>query len=436
MLNDNLATVINGKQCRQILQKYNDEHESDLKLLSFNVTPAEEVKGFLGEYFHLNLLCTEIAEAEAAEDEVNEDGESTEENAEAEENNNSEDDFLGKSLKFFVKKLPLVHELHEKVIIFQKESRLYSSLLMELQEYSPQPWCPKVYLCSSQLLVLEDLEELGYHSLNNRDTLEESEIFAILRGLAAMHASSLLYELYDKTIEDNFYDCLKEITVHPEIPWFTTGLKTILEIAKQHPKYQEEVSQEFIDKELPYHLKSVYFMVNPSPKYRNVVCHRDTWGGNIFLNSEDPDGSAMFVDFQTCRYCPPVIDVIFTLFMNLNKEERMEREEEYLRYYWDQFKGILASNDDDGGESWGLSEEDFLESYKEFKLFGYVYRALAVTILKVPKEIVTEEYKNVERTTPLMEYMEENEEFRMLMEECVEDVIEAVVDMTTKDETF
>ncbi|XP_061398997.1 uncharacterized protein LOC133334681 [Musca vetustissima] len=140
----------------------------------------------------------------------------------------------------------------------------------------------------------------------------------------------------------------------------------------------------------------------------------------------------MFVDFQTCRDCPPAIDVIFPLFMNL----RMECEEEYLKYYWDQFKSILASNDDDGGESWGLSESDFLESYKEFKLFGYVYRALTATILNVPKEIVTEEYKNVERTTPLMKYMEENEEFRMLMEECVEDVIEAVANMSTKDETF
>ncbi|XP_005184243.1 uncharacterized protein LOC101894549 [Musca domestica] len=437
MLNETVATVISAKQCKQILQKYNEEHETDLKLLSFSVSPAEEVKGFLGEYFHLNLLCTEMAEATAAEAEVNEnDEELCEEESNNRENDEFEDDFLGQSLKFFIKKLPLVHELHEKVVIFRKECRLYSSLLMELQEYSPQPWCPKVYLSSSQLLVLQDLEDSGYHSLNNKDQLEDSEIFAIIKGLAAMHASSLLYELYDKTIEDNYYDCLKEITVHPDIPWFTTGLRALIQIAKLHPNFQEEVSQEFIDKELPYHLKSVYFMVNPSPKYRNVVCHRDTWGGNIFLNSDDPDAAAMFVDFQTCRYCPPVIDVIFTFFMNLTKEERVARENEYLHYYWSEFKRILAANDDDDGESWGLSETEFFESYEEFKLFGYVYRALAVTILKVPKEMVTEEYKNVERTEPLLRYMEENEEFRLLMDECVEDVIEAVVEIRTKEESF
>ncbi|XP_073822385.1 uncharacterized protein [Musca autumnalis] len=446
LLNENLATVITAKQCKQILHKYNEDNESDLKLLSFSVTPAEEVKGFLGEYFHLNLICTEIAAVE--EEEVNSDEELTEEDhvdddetkeveEGANENIDDEENFVGKSLKFFIKKLPLVHELHEKVIIFRKECRLYSSLLNELQEYSPQPWCPKVYLCSSQLLVLQDLEEMGYHSLNNRETLEECEIFAILKALAAMHASSLLYELYDKPIEDNFYDCLKEITVHPDIAWFTTGLKAILEIAKKHPKYQAEVSQEFIDKELPYHLKSVYFMVNPSPKYHNVVCHRDPWGGNIFLNSEDPDAPAIFVDYQTCRYSPPIIDVIFTLFMNLPKEERMEKEMEYLQYYWEQLKGVLSANDDgDGGESWGLNESEIMESYEEFKLFGYVYRALAATILKVPKEMVTEEYKNVERTEPLLQFMEENEEFRELMEECVEDVIEIVIDMTMKDESF
>lgn len=289
-------------------------------------------------------------------------------------------------------------------------------------------------MSSPQLLVLQDLEELGYNSLAYKENLEESEMLTVLKGLAAIHASSLLYELYDKPIEETYNNSLKEITVHPEIPWFTTGLRTLLDMAKCHPQYQADVSQNFIAKELPLYLKTVYFMVNPSPKYRNVVCHRDPWGGNIFIKPEDSEASAIFVDFQTCRYCPPVIDVIFALFMNLTKEERMERETDYLQYYWDQLQTYAGT--DEADDNWRLSETEFRESYEEFKLFGYVYRALAVTILKVPKEMVTDDYKNVERTQPLLEYMEENEEFRQLMEECVEDVIEAVVDISLRSETF
>lgn len=130
-----------------------------------------------------------------------------------------------------------------------------------------------------------DLDSVGFQSLASKENLEEREMFPVLNGLAAMHASSLLYELQrTETIEEIYYESLKEITVHPDIPWFTTGLQAILEVAKYHSKYQTEVSQKFIISELPLHLRNIYFMVNPSPKYRNVLCHRDTWGGNIFLD--------------------------------------------------------------------------------------------------------------------------------------------------------
>ncbi|XP_075153170.1 uncharacterized protein LOC142226827 [Haematobia irritans] len=443
MFDGDLATIISEQECKSIVKKYNDVHEKNFKMSTYSVIPAAEVKGFLGEYYHLIIQCREspIDVTDNGDDEnelpdhecVEVDANSNEEDLE----NDGDDDAENISeLKFFIKKLPLVHEEHEKVIIFRKESCLYNTLLKELQEYCPLQWCPKIYLSSSNLLVLQDLDECGYHSLGNKDTLDDCDIHAILKGLAAIHACSLLYELYDKSIEDNHYECLKEITVHPDIPWFKIGLKAILEIAKYHPQYQEVESQRFIEQELPYWLKSIYFMVNPSPKYRNVVCHRDPWGGNIFINPDDSEAPAIFVDFQTCRYCPPIIDVIFMLFLNLSKEDRLEKEKYYLEYYWQQLQNFIKSDEETNDSCCGLSESEFWESYDEFKLFGYVYRALAKTILGVPKEMVTDEYKNVERTIPLLSYMKENEEFRLEIEDCVEDIIETVVEMSLKYELF
>lgn len=257
-------------------------------------------------------------------------------------------------------------------------------------------------------------------------------MFPILKGLAAMHASSLLYELdTHDNIESIYYESLKEITVSPEIPWFTTGLKAILEISKHHSKYRTEVSQKFIADELPIHLSNIYFMVNASPKYRNVLCHRDTWGGNIFINPADAEKSAIFVDFQTCRYSPPAIDVIFTLFMNLTKDERLAKQSEYLEYYYEQLKNYMEDKDEVL-----FTKKEFAESIEEFQLFGLVYRALAVSILKVPKEMVDDYYKNEERSVKLLEYIQENEEFRLLMEECIEDIIEAVVDLSIKSDVY
>lgn len=61
MSDEHLATPITGQQCKQILRKYNEDHETDLKLLSYSVMAAEEAKGFLGEYYHLNVLCRSLS---------------------------------------------------------------------------------------------------------------------------------------------------------------------------------------------------------------------------------------------------------------------------------------------------------------------------------------------------------------------------------------
>ncbi|XP_065357894.1 uncharacterized protein LOC135952046 [Calliphora vicina] len=422
MSQEHLASLLNSDECKEIVTKVNHETGNNLQVKTFTIVSATEAKGFLGEYFHLTIECFKPNNDNEL---ANEDG--------------GEVESAAILLRFFIKNLPPVDEEHEKVTIFRKESALYGSLLPKLQKYSSEPWCPKVYLCYKNLLVLEDLDSVGFHSLASKENLEASEMFPILNGLAAMHASSLLYELQrTETIEEIYYESLKEITVHPDIPWFTTGLKAILEVAKHHSKYQVEVSQKFIISELPLHLRNIYFMVNPSPKYRNVLCHRDTWGGNIFLDHNNPEKSAVFVDFQTCRYSPPAIDVIFTLFMNLTKQDRLEKQSEYLKYYYEQLVLHVTNHipEDKSLDEVVFSEAEFLESIEEFQLFGLVYRALAASILKVPKEIVTDYYKNEERSEKLLEYMGENEEFRMLMEESIEDIIEAVVDISIKSNVY
>lgn len=157
-----------------------------------------------------------------------------------------------------------------------------------------------------------------------------------------------------------------------------------------------------------------------------------------WIDHNNPTKSAVFVDFQTCRYSPPAIDVIFTLFMNLTKQERLEKQSEYLKYYYEQLVQHITNHipDDKSLDEVVFSEAEFLESIEEFQLFGLVYRALAASILKVPKEIVTDYYKNEERAEKLLEYMGENEEFRMLMEESIEDIIEAVVDISIKSNVY
>lgn len=388
---------INKNFCHEIIENYNRENRSVLTVEEFFIEPIKEVIGFLCDYYTLTIKCTEKLKGEKIQ-----------------------------MLKFFIKSLPAVNKNDERIKIFGKEKALYRYLLPYLLNYSKEIWLPRLYLCDDQLLVLEDLRESGFADCHNYPNLTDVGIFNILRSVAIMHSSSIVYEYYvGISIGKAFTNCLQEITLSSSVPWLSTGVKAIVELAKIHPKYKTVKEEIFIKNDLLSHLYTICSMVDTSLKYRNVLCHRDLWGGNIFLSHTNPQNGAIFVDFQTCRYSPPVIDVIFILFMNLSRERRIRSEHVYLRYYSEQlFKNLECCKD---RTLVGITEQELLQSYKEFQLFGLVYRFLALTILNVPRGIVNDHYKNVERSKQLMEYMHKNKEFRLLIFESLEDIVDFII---------
>lgn len=54
---EQLAPPLNLNDCKQIVQKINQETKNNLHVDAFFVTSAAEAKGFLGEYFHLKIQC-------------------------------------------------------------------------------------------------------------------------------------------------------------------------------------------------------------------------------------------------------------------------------------------------------------------------------------------------------------------------------------------
>uniref|UniRef100_A0A1A9WZV0 CHK kinase-like domain-containing protein n=1 Tax=Glossina brevipalpis TaxID=37001 RepID=A0A1A9WZV0_9MUSC len=288
---------INKNFCHEIIENYNRENRSVLTVEEFFIEPIKEVIGFLCDYYTLTIKCTEKLKGENIQ-----------------------------MLKFFIKSLPAVNKNDERIKIFGKEKALYRYLLPYLLNYSKEIWLPRLYLCDDQLLVLEDLRESGFADCHNYLNLTDVGIFNILRSVAIMHSSSIVYEYYvGISIGKAFTNCLQEITLSSSVPWLSTGVKAIVELAKIHPKYKT-----------------------------NLECCKDR-----------------------------------TLV--------------------------------------GITEQELLQSYKEFQLFGLVYRFLALTILNVPRGIVNDHYKNVERSKQLMEYMHKNKEFRLLIFESLEDIVDFII---------
>ena len=55
----NLANLLSLDECQVIISKYREEsaYGNQLKVQSYEIVPATEAKGFLGEYFHLFIKC-------------------------------------------------------------------------------------------------------------------------------------------------------------------------------------------------------------------------------------------------------------------------------------------------------------------------------------------------------------------------------------------
>ncbi|KAH8412698.1 hypothetical protein KR009_004846 [Drosophila setifemur] len=396
--------LLDRSECVKILE--NVKSGERVKLLDYSVVKNHTAVGYLGDYYALTIsYCNEGVKRE---------------------------------VQLFIKAIPVNSLELQKEAIFQKEAWIYDTLLAEMRKCckyiikyytlnkTKKPltakvkWSADCYYTRSDLLVLEDIKLQGFQAADSTE-LSEVHMNQLIKSMAAFHAASLVYEHQTNCDIGQVYgDHLLEITVDSEIAWFTTGLAAVLATIRSLPQYQGVREQSYIDNKLLSIMEEIYDQAASSKKYRNVLCHRDLWAGNIFFPAEKT-GPALLIDFQTCRYTPPASDISFSLYMNLSSKDRKQMETKFIDLYY----SCLVENLSDAGlKDLLISKSELIESYEEFRLFGVVYRAVSATIIKVPTEFITNDFKYVDRSEIILSYMQSNLEFRTYMEECCVDVME------------
>ncbi|EDW04554.1 GH23428 [Drosophila grimshawi] len=398
-------------ECEQILKAVLKDQNQMGILNKFQILPAIEHVGFLGEYYHLVLSYRLENETEE------------------------------RTTRLFVKSM--VYEnadmsyYDEKSGIIKKEAKLYELLLNELKKFSAHVWCAKCYFTRDDLFVMQNIEDLGYRSLPSETKfLSEEQLRPMLRALATLHASSVAYERKHRvTIGVEFRQWLLEKSIDPDIEWWTTGIKAILAVTATHPRViNDAAAQAYIANELPRCLDRVYYMANPSPVHRNVFLHRDAWGGNVFYPKEQSENvGCVLVDFQLCRYAPPAVDFLMASYLNVEPAQRKEMMERITSDYYEHLVSELVAMGVDA-EREQLSRSDFEQSLKDFSLFGATYNCIAATILRLPdnylKKLKDEQagefhsFCNVDRTKSVLSLMDEHEDFRCYLYACVDDLLE------------
>ncbi|KAJ6622509.1 hypothetical protein Bhyg_17595 [Pseudolycoriella hygida] len=357
------------------------------------------------------------------------------------------DEISSKKFMFVAKLVPLDSngEIRRSDLnwMFDREAFMYSEILLKIKEAAN--WYPKCYLARENLLVLEDLNLSGFKHLVHRTRLDRPLVECVLRSVAAMHADSIAFEvkIHPKTVREVFGAYKAEFAITPEMKWFQMGLeavKRIIPISRNYHRYSSKYSNKLFD-ELVF---PVYEMVKPSKKYRNVFCHQDLWAGNIMFKFQKTNGednlnepiSCVFMDFQFPRYLPPVADVLMFILMSTRLENRREYLMSYYKYYYDCLRMELEKqelNPDDV-----LTWHDFQSSCNELKLFPLVFNCVALPFTFYPKDIQVkmknctdaefQRVRDVGHYDFMLQYMKEDDEFKDVILESIEELMEELFD--------
>uniref|UniRef100_A0A1B0CGR6 CHK kinase-like domain-containing protein n=1 Tax=Lutzomyia longipalpis TaxID=7200 RepID=A0A1B0CGR6_LUTLO len=338
-------------------------------------------------------------------------------------------------------------ELIERIGLFHKEVQLYSILLPKLKwNTGSSKWRPNCYLSRYDLLIMEELGHLGYGHVPDRMEFTEKHMQETLKCLARMHASSLEFEINhceNTRIDAIFGSLLFESQLTGKNTWFKAGLNVIEAFAKHKSTFKDHPSIRDDPNKLMEMMEKVYQLSESTREFQNVLCHRDLWSKNIMFQFPKLEGNpqeldyanpqhCLLMDFQICRYQPPAVDVLLTIFFNTRRQHRDEHMQLYLKFYYDFLKQELKKYDIDAAIK--LPWEEFTRSCKHYALMPLIFNCIFVPLTHLAPGILTQIQKtdperyhvicNTDRNEFVLQNMDLDDFYRDYVTEVMEELLQ------------
>ncbi|XP_017007481.3 uncharacterized protein [Drosophila takahashii] len=241
--------------------------------------------------------------------------------------------------------------------IFETETGMYTKVLPEFERILRQAGdSTKLYvnciyhsLEPHQVLVFEDLVEMDYFVLKDRDaTLDE--IHRVYFKLAKWHAVSLKVQHEQPEFLEAYTHGLFEMPHFMSDPFMKTGMQFFVELLSQEPElnkyhsYFKSIEGDFLER-----LVAEWTEIRNNPKvdpYR-VLCHGDLHLRNIMFKYKDPGSfeDCMLLDFQISHLFPLTFDLVYSIYMLMEAEHRFKHYDDLIDYYFFVFEDVLKKID-------------------------------------------------------------------------------------------
>ncbi|XP_049853280.1 uncharacterized protein LOC126334755 isoform X2 [Schistocerca gregaria] len=403
------TSALSREECRKIVKRH--LQRDDFELAWFAVAPlSTDMKGFMGDHLKLRTSVS-LGDKESR-------GAKTVE------------------LQFFVKSVPLDDAYRRSFamasVAYQKEVLYYGDLLRDVQkhlrcsEYEADTYLgtvPKCYYLRPDLLVLEDLALAGFRVLDTMKPLDVHQCECVLKALARLHATSIVFEEREGRRLADKYPLLGHETLYGWEPDSHLYLAQVASRRAAHilldlvPRFAPGTPHnEKLHSLLDTVMESIYELLKPSDK--------DLWVNNI-LFAEDTKGelSVRFVDFQTLRLEPPAHDVVPFLHLVTERDMRLVHGQRLLELYHQTLADVLRQHDLHVDSL--LPRQVFLQSCEDTKPLAVVLAAyvLQFTTLPQQKDIDLESMVS-DRNDLVKAAYQHDERYRSRMTAAVEELVE------------
>lgn len=232
--------------------------------------------------------------------------------------------------------------------IFAREIRFYTEYLPELYEILKsidefEELAPELFYSNvpDELLILKDLRDEGYSTVNRKDRVCREGAELMLKKLAKLHASSLICNLRKNgALEKYDYDVFRIKACFQNV--FTNHMEAFLAAVKSWGSEFELMipKLEYISE---HYLELADRAVSAKGPL-NVLAHNDLWFNNLLYKNESSKGrpsDVIFIDFQLTAWTSLAVDIIVFFYTSLNEVDYQDNFKDLIKIYHQNFERIL-----------------------------------------------------------------------------------------------
>jgi thiamine kinase-like enzyme len=301
---------------------------------------------------------------------------------------------------FIVKSLPtaeIMLYLLTQTGIFQRETAVYLEALPVMYRLAEEITGSKAQYLTSRciysepnILVLQDLNHLGYKMADRIKGLDLSHCQLALKSLARFHGMSVALHKKDPKSMSSFNEVFYKEQNRPIISsYMEPAIKRLASAIENWPGYSRFVDK--IRSVAETSVIKVIEVVKPKEGSLSVLNHGDFWTNNImFRYSSNEVVDSVFVDFQISRFSSPALDLQYFMYTSPTEEVRFKHMDDLLEFYHIELRKTL--------QVLGCSEVEFTHQqlrneFEERAVFGLLTSCTLLNlILADPKDAVDLEH--------------------------------------------